>query len=653
MNANGFARRITRDKFLGLIFLTALIITVQAIANYILVRRYQGEIMKAGSYDATFDFTRGEVEILQLRDLIAEHKGPDILSSPAIQTQLGVLKTRLKTLPSEIGSKPFPLAKATIDKLDTTLAQFTQSAVELSEAETKAWWETFNRHAREHGRIAMLANVLQGDVIEERRQSLARLMSYVSMFTFGLAALGVALTVVLLLQKRRLARQALTDDLTGLANRAALKAMIPAVEKAQEVAFAAIDIDRFKEINDLNGHAAGDEVLRSLSALLTSAIGKKDYALRLGGDEFAILASGASAQSRLVGLCHMIERQFRQHCAYHPETERSSLSIGIAASSSVKAHDIEAVMSNADVALYEAKRTGRGKVVVASDTLLRQSGDRKCLLRDLGSAIDGGQMFLVYQPIVDLSTGRVQSFESLLRWDHPDLGPVSPDVFIPLAEEEGEILRIGRFVLEQAIAETARWPEAISVSVNVSAMQLYDPLLVETVRGLLQQYGIDPARLTLEITESVLVRGDHSQEIVKAFQAMGVAISLDDFGTGYASMSYLRDHTFDKIKIDKSFVSALASPCNAQAIVRAICSLGTDIGSDIVAEGIETDEHLALAISAGCTHGQGYLFAKPMRQADVETFLATAQFNLAMRDPNCPTQSRGKGARGSRVAHAA
>lgn len=653
MTANGFARRLTRDKFVGLIFLTALIITIQAVANYVLVRRYQSEIMKAASYDTTFDFTRSEVEILRLRDLVSEHEGSDVLSSPAIHMQIGVLKTRLKTLPSHIGPRPFPRAKAAIDKLEATLSLIAQGSVEPNLPGSTNWRNTLEKLAREHGRIAMLANVIQGEVIEERQQSLARLMSYVSMFTLGLAVLGVALSVVLFSQKRRLTRQASTDGLTGLSNRAALKAMIASIGNAKEVAFAAIDIDRFKEINDLNGHAAGDEVLRSLSALLVSAKGKKDRALRLGGDEFAILSMGDDAQSRLIGICERVEREFQQHCAYHPETERSSLSIGIASSSTGCAIDIETVMLNADVALYEAKRTGRGRVVVASDALLRRSADRKRLVRDLAPAIGNGQMFCVYQPIVDLSTGRVQSFESLLRWNHPDLGSVAPDIFIPLAEEEGEILRLGGFVLERAIEEAACWPDEISVSVNVSAMQLYDPLLVETVGALLRQYGLSPARLTLEITESVLMRGDHSLKIIRALQEMGIAISLDDFGTGYASMSYLRDQTFDTIKIDKSFVSALASPCNAQAIVRAICGLGRNIGADIVAEGIETSEHLSLAIDAGCSHGQGFFFAKPMRQPDVETFLASAWFDFTKQEPHEPARTDTDGAKRSRAAYAA
>lgn len=625
MMSSGRFSRLIRDPFLGLILLTSGIIATEATVNLILVQRYQREMLEVSSYNVAFDFNRAQVELLRLVDSLKEQELRDGANNEMLQRQIAILRTRLTTLPTAIGSDSFVPAMAAKAKLAAALS-FIEGAIRSSNpqqlVEAVALAE---RVTSSFGRAATIANVEQGDVVEQQRKRLTRSLAHIELLTYALGVLGLIMMVFLLNYRRRLTRRATTDALTGLPNRAALKELIETGMPDEGIAVAMIDVDRFKEINDNHGHSAGDAVLRLIANCMQRVLGPGEYAIRIGGDEFALIALGENADRRVLERCQAIEKLFKDRCLYHPDRATASLSIGIASAKTRNGRQIDELLIDADVAMYSAKSEGRAQIAFATEEFLKDAAVRKRLQRDLAYAIEDEQLHVVFQPIVDLSNGSIAYFESLLRWTHPQFGPIRPDDFIALAEASGDIIPIGRFVLREALANLRHWPDSIGVTVNVSALQLGDDLLVSQIGALLETHGIDPARLTLEITESVLVRNVHSEKIVNELQAMGVAVALDDFGTGYASMSYLRDHTFEKIKIDKSFVSAMTKPGNSRAIVSAICNLGRDLGALIVAEGIETEADLATTRAAGCTHGQGYLFAKPMPSADVVTFIRTWQ----------------------------
>ncbi|MEE2951639.1 MAG: EAL domain-containing protein [Pseudomonadota bacterium] len=620
MQSRRFSRLI-RDPFLALILLTSGIIATEATVNLVLVQRYQHDLIEVSSYDVAFDFNRAQIELMRLRDVLVD----DSFGDSRIRSEIAIIKTRLTTLPTEIGSDDFAPAKAAKAKLQTGLAAI-EAATLSPNPQDRAEAAALAEHlASSFGRAATIANVKQGDVVEEQRQRLTRSLAHIELLTYALGVLGLIMMVFLLKYRRRLTRRAATDALTGLPNRTALKELIETGLSDEAIAVAMIDVDRFKEINDNHGHSAGDAVLRLIANCMRRVLGPQEYAIRIGGDEFALIALGKDADRRVLERCQAIETLFRDRCLYHPDRATASLSIGIASAKSQSERQIDELLVDADVAMYSAKSEGRAQIAFATEEFLKDAAMQKRLQRDLAYAIEDEQLHVAFQPIIDLSTGSIAYFESLLRWTHPQFGPIRPDNFIALAEASGDIIPIGRFVLREALANLRHWPESIGVTVNVSALQLGDDMLVSQVGQLLETHEIDPARLTLEITESVLVRNVHSEKIVNEFQAMGVAVALDDFGTGYASMGYLRDHTFEKIKIDKSFVSAMTKPGNSRAIVRAICNLGRDLGALIVAEGIESEADLATTRAAGCTHGQGYLFAKPMPSADVVTFIRTWQ----------------------------
>ena len=615
MSSRRFSRLI-RDPFLGLILLTSGIIATEATVNLVLVQRYQHDLIEVSSYDVAFDFNRAQIELMRLRDILED----DSFGEPRVKSQIAIVKTRLTTLPTEIGSNSFAPAKAAKAQLETGLAAIEAATLSPNPQDRAEAVALAERLASSFGRAATIANVKQGDVVEEQRKRLTRSLAHIELLTYALGVLGLIMMVFLLKYRRRLTRRAATDALTGLPNRTALKELIETGLPDEAIAVAMIDVDRFKEINDNHGHSAGDAVLRLIANCMRRVLGPKDYAIRIGGDEFAPIALGEDADRRGLEHCQAIETLFRDRCLYHPDRATASLSIGIASATSRSERQIDELLVDADVAMYSAKSEGRAQIAFATEQFLKDAAVRKRLQRDLAYAIEDEQLHVAFQPIIDLSNGSIAYFESLLRWTHPQFGSIRPDNFIALAEASGDIIPIGRFVLREALANLRHWPDSIGVTVNVSALQLGDDMLVSQIQALLETHEIDPARLTLEITESVLVRNVHSEKIVNELQAMGVAVALDDFGTGYASMSYLREHTFEKIKIDKSFVSAMTKPGNSRAIVSAICGLGRDVGALIVAEGIETEADLAASRAAGCTHGQGYLFAKPMPSADVVTF---------------------------------
>jgi diguanylate cyclase (GGDEF)-like protein len=412
------------------------------------------------------------------------------------------------------------------------------------------------------------------------------------------------------------------DDLTGLLLRNGFMAQLQSaldrkVDSRGLVAVLCLDLDRFKIINDTLGHQVGDNLLRKVSDRLRSACRKGDTIARLGGDEFVILQSGVDDPREAEQLAQRLVDLIGRTYVLNGHTVNIGVSVGVALATTAQARDL---IRNADLALYEAKRAGRGRYRFFEEGMETSLHERRELEIDLRRALALKQFELHYQPFLDLSTDTVIGFEALLRWNHPVRGSVPPLSFISVAEENGLIVKIGDWVLITACQAAANWPGDYVIAVNVSPLQFKADTLLSTVSMVLERTGLAPERLELEITEGALLDDtDNVLTTLHALRALGVRISMDDFGTGYSSLSYLQKFPFNKIKIDRSFVSG--SDADSQAILRAVSGLGSNLGMSITAEGVETAEQLSRIKDQNCTHVQGYLTGKPMDAAQMVTFL--------------------------------
>jgi diguanylate cyclase (GGDEF)-like protein len=423
---------------------------------------------------------------------------------------------------------------------------------------------------------------------------------------------------------------AIHDPLTGLPNRSLVldrAEQILARARRLDVPVTALfmDIDGFKQINDRYGHQAGDEVLRTVGARLHAVLRESDTVGRLGGDEFVMLVDtvGLDAGPELVA--ERILDVLRQPIQLPPPAASSILvtaSIGIATGRPTSA---ESLLVDADLALYKAKAVGKDGYVLFESAMQTAAQDRMHLEMDLTNALAADEFFLAYQPMLDLTNQRVVGVEALLRWDHPTRGVVAPDEFIPLAEDSGLIVPIGRWVLEQACLQAVAWQESgyeLGISINVSARQLERTAFVEEVRAALNDSGLDPGGLTLEITETVLMRQpDVTAHLLRELKDLGVRIAVDDFGTGYSSLAYLRQFPVDSLKIDRTFITGLTDSGEAHALTHTLIQLGKALGLQTLAEGVEQSSQARQLQLEGCDLAQGFLFARPLAPEAVERFL--------------------------------
>lgn len=428
----------------------------------------------------------------------------------------------------------------------------------------------------------------------------------------------------------RLRYLAYHDTLTELLNRQGFRDVlfevlggIPVHNSEPVLLF--MDLDGFKAVNDSYGHGIGDSLLKRVGERLVSMVPEGTPVARLGGDEFAIVIEKTGDLKSEVERAEQIVEALSAPYQVDGIAIRVGASCGVAQARCFNS-DLDALIKAADLAMYHAKAKGTGNVVLFETEMLDQLHERRQIESDLLRAVATMDFEVFYQPILDVKSRSIKSFEALLRWPHKTRGMLSPATFIPIAEETGLIAQIGSWVLRKACEQATSWPEEIGVSVNLSPLQFNSPSLVPNIVNTLAATGLAPHRLELEITESALLGAEgRNVKILEAIRGLGVRVSIDDFGTGYSSLAYLSNFRFDKIKIDKRFVQGLAASDSDAAIVRSIILLGQNIGIGTTAEGIETEDQLVSVASEGCTMGQGYLFSRPLTAEDAWEFIRSYQ----------------------------
>lgn len=418
----------------------------------------------------------------------------------------------------------------------------------------------------------------------------------------------------------RLHHMAMNDALTGLPNRvnfqAALKHQLDAARASGSLlGVVAIDLDRFKEINDVHGHQAGDQVLRLVAQRMANQLGRHEMVARFGGDEFVALVRFEHG-SQLTVFIDRLKTVLEAPLPLGQFDARVGASFGVAVYPT-DAGDAETLMNNADLAMYRAK-SQRSPTPCYYDAPLDEAiRDRRELASDLRIALDQGELQLHYQVQTSVATHQVTGYEALLRWTHPVRGPIPPGLFVPIAEENGLILQLGEWVLRRACADAVGWSHEIKVAINVSPMQLAHADLPRLFHQVLLDTGLPPRRLEIELTESAIIADrDRALHVLRQIKAMGIGVALDDFGTGYSSLETLRAFPFDKIKLDRLFVSELESSPQAVAIVRAVLALGKSLAIPVLAEGIETERQLGVLRREGCDEVQGFLLGYPQALAE-------------------------------------
>jgi len=428
-------------------------------------------------------------------------------------------------------------------------------------------------------------------------------------------------------RERRIAHLAFNDVLTGLPNRTMFQQHLAHRLKSKRdggeaIALHCLDLDHFKAVNDTMGHPAGDALLVTTAERLTAAA-KGQFVARLGGDEFVIVQTISEDRTEIDRLARQLLGAISQPRTIEGQQVVASTSIGVAIAPD-DGNEVEVLHKNADLALYRAKEAGRGTIAFFEESLNERAQIRRQLEIDLRLALEHGQFELHFQPLFDLESNRIGSFEALLRWNHPRRGLVPPSDFIQIAEETGLIVPIGAWVVREACRQAATWPEDVRIAVNVSSVQFHRPGLQQVIIQALAASGLEPNRLEIEITESIFLEGtDETLQLLHGLRSIGIRIALDDFGTGYSSLSYLQSFPFDKLKIDRSFIENLLRRPGATAVVRAITELANALGMETTAEGVEENEQLAELRMQGCSSVQGFLFSRPVAADQVAVLLGS------------------------------
>src|SRR5215210_3413068 len=429
-----------------------------------------------------------------------------------------------------------------------------------------------------------------------------------------------------------LERLALYDSLTGLPNRALfndrLEQAIAHRSRSQAIAVYFLDVDRFKRINDSLGHAAGDEVLREVAARVQRMLRPEDTVARFGGDEFTVLCESIGGVLEAVGVADRLQREIAQPLRAGGAELRLSASIGIALAEPQDETDSSRLVEDADAAMYRAKERGGARSELFDMAMRERAVNAISIEQELSRGLERGELRLFYQPLVSLASGEMVGAEALIRWEHPERGLLTPDKFLPIAEESGLIVQVGAWAVGEACRRLRDWdrrnngPSNFSLAVNLSARELTHPDVVPTVLGAVRRSALDPHRLTIEVTESTAMADRETGfRALRELSAAGVRIAIDDFGTGYSSLDHLREMPADILKIDRSFVAGMAANSPDTALVAAAVAMGRALEMEFVAEGIETTEQVADLRELGCPLGQGFLFARPLPPEELDNLL--------------------------------
>lgn len=425
---------------------------------------------------------------------------------------------------------------------------------------------------------------------------------------------------------------ALHDALTGLPNRRLfedrLQAAIARAKRENEMlAVLMFDLDRFKPVNDLHGHPVGDKLLKALAGRVKHTLRGQDTLARFGGDEFAVIQIGINQPDGALRLARRLLSTTDDPFVLDGKRASISLSLGIAIYPT-DAEETHQLLRRSDVALYRAKQEGRANFRFFETHMDAELRRRASLEQDLRTAITDGEIEPYYQPLMNLEHNSVVGFECLARWNHPKRGILPPQEFVPIAEDSGLITAMGNEILRKACQHARDWPQNLFLAVNISPTQFHNPHLADDILAIVREEGFPPDRLEIELTENALLKDpEAAATTLNKLKEHGVHVALDDFGTGYSSLSHLRDLPFDKIKIDKSFVSKLVDEKDNASIVKAVIALGNSLGLPTLAEGIEHEEHLTALRDEGCTLGQGYLLGRPIQSNQVPAFLVKAAAN--------------------------
>ena len=429
-----------------------------------------------------------------------------------------------------------------------------------------------------------------------------------------------------------LERLALYDSLTGLPNRALfsdrLAHAIDRRGRSQAAAVYFLDLDRFKRINDSLGHGAGDEVLREVATRIQRTLRPEDTVARFGGDEFTVLCEAVGGVLEAVGVADRLQRELAEPVRAGGAELRLSASIGIAMAEPGDVVDASRLVEDADAAMYRAKDRGGARTELFDMAMRERAVEELSIEQELQHGLDRGELRLFYQPLVDLDNGEMIGAEALIRWEHPERGLLTPDKFLPVAEESGLIVEIGAWAVGEACRRLRDWDRRdgdgspLSLAVNLSARELTHPDVVPTVLGAVRRSALEPERLTIEVTESTAMADrDSGFRALRELSEAGVRIAIDDFGTGYSSLDHLREMPADILKIDRSFVAGMAQNSPDSALVAAAIAMGRALEMEVVAEGIETSGQVADLRELGCRFGQGYLFARPLPPEEFDTLL--------------------------------
>ncbi|MBB3950814.1 putative bifunctional diguanylate cyclase/phosphodiesterase [Aureimonas jatrophae] len=597
----------------GLIGATGLL-AVLAVAGTSLAVSYQRSIDEAGRYNRTFDAGQTALEIVRLQLSIAEAARDGV---EPVKLRYAILRNRVGLIESgifpvaEMRGELLPLLRNAVRELEPLIARLPEAAA-ISRAGA-----IVGPLIQPLVRMTSMAHAQAGDRIAENQVRLRHLLAGLCAMTMMLVLVGAALIAFVLRQNARLDHTVRRDALTGIANRLSFGARLGTLARTGERTVILVDVDHFKTLNDTHGHDIGDLVLTRVSQRLRAAAPDAAEIARIGGDEFALLYEGEEAGRRSRAACQRILARMGEPVLTDGREIAVGVTLGFASAAGDDEEGEAGLLKDADIALYEAKLAGRGRAVEFRPEMKHAFLYRRRLQEDLRGAIERGEMHLAFQPVVDLRTTRTRGFEALLRWRHPEFGAISPAEFIPLAEENAQILEIGRWVIAEAARAARPWPETVFVAVNVSTRQFADGGLVDHIRDVLAETGLAPNRFVVEITETVLIDNDEAAlRTMGVLRALGCRVSLDDFGTGYSSLGYLSRFPFDKLKIDRSFLANGRIGENGLAIISTMCTLARRLRLDVVAEGIETEEQRLLVSRAGCGLGQGYLFGRPESAAD-------------------------------------